>query len=288
MAARREQPAGCRDAATPFMLHVIAGGQLPRRAPAGHAGTAQQRGHHRPDRTAPMWPSASARCATPPCTCPAAGQQPRPGAGHGRHRCGAPRRLQDLAVTPCWASPSRRPQRLAAAHGHTAAAPAIASSSGETLRQLALAGSGIVCLSDFMTRGTAGPAGWCRCSCGRAWTSARPSTRSTTAHRPVLTHHQFPGPCGPAPGPAGLRGLSEAAARRAAGPAQQHGAQCLRLEGLGHEVVHPRIQAALAVLGHHAGTHGDDGQAGGRNRRSAAWPATPSRQGICGSISTAS
>jgi len=31
-------------------------------------------------------------------------------------------------------------------------APAIASSSGETLRQLALAGLGIVCLSDFMTR----------------------------------------------------------------------------------------------------------------------------------------
>jgi DNA-binding transcriptional LysR family regulator len=30
--------------------------------------------------------------------------------------------------------------------------PAIASSSGETLRQLALAGAGIVCLSDFMTR----------------------------------------------------------------------------------------------------------------------------------------
>ena len=30
--------------------------------------------------------------------------------------------------------------------------PAIASSSGETLRQMALAGLGIVCLSDFMTR----------------------------------------------------------------------------------------------------------------------------------------
>jgi DNA-binding transcriptional LysR family regulator len=30
--------------------------------------------------------------------------------------------------------------------------PAIASSSGETLRSLALAGQGIVCLSDFMTR----------------------------------------------------------------------------------------------------------------------------------------
>jgi len=30
--------------------------------------------------------------------------------------------------------------------------PAIASSSGETLRQLALEGAGIVCLSDFMTR----------------------------------------------------------------------------------------------------------------------------------------
>jgi DNA-binding transcriptional LysR family regulator len=30
--------------------------------------------------------------------------------------------------------------------------PALAASSGETLRQLAIAGQGIVCLSDFMTR----------------------------------------------------------------------------------------------------------------------------------------
>ena len=31
-------------------------------------------------------------------------------------------------------------------------APALAASSGETLRQLTLAGQGVVCLSDFMTR----------------------------------------------------------------------------------------------------------------------------------------
>lgn len=37
-------------------------------------------------------------------------------------------------------------------HGPLRIRPAIASSSGETLRQLALAGAGIVCLSDFMTR----------------------------------------------------------------------------------------------------------------------------------------
>jgi hypothetical protein len=102
-------------------------------------------------------------------------------------RCGTPRRLQDLAGTPCWASPSRRRSttgRCARPRAHRCASPAIASSSGETLRQLALAGAGIVCLSDFMTRRTAAAAGWCRCSCGRAWTSARPSTRSITATPP--------------------------------------------------------------------------------------------------------
>jgi DNA-binding transcriptional LysR family regulator len=71
-------------------------------------------------------------------------------------RCGTPRRLQDLAghtllgftqpeTLNDWPlrTPEGTPLRIA---------PAIASSSGETLRQLALAGSGIVCLSDFMTR----------------------------------------------------------------------------------------------------------------------------------------
>lgn len=54
-----------------------------------------------------MWPSPSARCATPPCT-------------RGRSATAAFR---------CWPT----------------------TPSGETLRQLALAGAGIVCLSDFMT-----------------------------------------------------------------------------------------------------------------------------------------
>jgi len=71
-------------------------------------------------------------------------------------RCGTPRRLQELASHTLlgftqpetlndWPlrTPEGTPLRIT---------PAIASSSGETLRQLALAGSGIVCLSDFMTR----------------------------------------------------------------------------------------------------------------------------------------
>ena len=70
-------------------------------------------------------------------------------------RCGTPRRLQELAGHTLlgftqpdglndWPlrTPEGTPLRIT---------PAIASSSGETLRQLALAGAGIVCLSDFMT-----------------------------------------------------------------------------------------------------------------------------------------
>ena len=52
---------------------------------------------------------------------------------------------------------------------------------------------------------------------------------------------------------------------RGAGGGQEapHGRdQFLGLEGLGHEVVHASIQAALAILRHHAGTHRDDGQLG--------------------------
>jgi DNA-binding transcriptional LysR family regulator len=49
--------------------------------------------------------------------------------------------------------PARITERLAAqdAGGVVHIKPTIASSSGETLRSLALAGQGIVCLSDFMT-----------------------------------------------------------------------------------------------------------------------------------------
>ncbi len=68
---------------------------------------------------------------------------------------GHPRRVQDLAkhallgfnqpeALNVWpiSGPDNEPYRIS---------PTIWSSSGETLRQLALAGAGIVCLSDFMT-----------------------------------------------------------------------------------------------------------------------------------------
>ena len=45
-------------------------------------------------------------------------------------------------------------------------------------------------------------------------------------------------------------------------PLLQHLEQALGLDGFGHEVVHPRVQAALAVFGHGVGGHGHDRQLG--------------------------
>lgn len=84
-------------------------------------------------------------------------------------------RLRVLA-SPAYLEARGKPRSVAALSGHTllgftqpeslnrwplrgdhgdewAVSPAITASSGETLRQLALAGAGIVCLSDFMTAG---------------------------------------------------------------------------------------------------------------------------------------
>ena len=161
MAARREQPAGRLrvDAATPFMLHVIA--PLVDSYRAAHPQVTLELHsnegitdliEHRTDvafrigtlrdstlHARPLGSSRIRVLASPDYLA----------------RCGTPRRLQDLAGHTLlgftqpeglndWPlrTPEGTPLRIT---------PAIASSSGETLRQLALAGAGIVCLSDFVT-----------------------------------------------------------------------------------------------------------------------------------------
>ena len=161
MAARREQPAGRLrvDAATPFMLHVIA--PLVDSYRAAHPQVTLELHsnegitdliEHRTDvafrigtlrdstlHARPLGSSRIRVLASPAYLA----------------RCGTPRRLQDLAghtllgftqpeALNDWPlrTPEGTPLRIT---------PAVASPSGETLRQLALAGAGIVCLSDFMT-----------------------------------------------------------------------------------------------------------------------------------------
>ncbi|WP_022979670.1 LysR substrate-binding domain-containing protein [Ideonella sp. B508-1] len=161
MAARREQPAGRLrvDAATPFMLHVIV--PLVDSYRAAHPQVTLELHsnegitdliEHRTDvafrigtlrdstlHARPLGSSRIRVLASPDYLT----------------RCGTPRRLQELAGHTLlgftqpeglndWPlrTPEGTPLRIA---------PAIASPSGETLRQLALAGAGIVCLSDFMT-----------------------------------------------------------------------------------------------------------------------------------------
>lgn len=161
MAARREQPAGRLrvDAATPFMLHVIV--PLVDSYRAAHPQVMLELHsnegitdliEHRTDvafrigtlrdstlHARPLGSSRIRVLASPDYLA----------------RCGTPRRLQDLVghtllgftqpeALNDWPlrTPEGTPLRIA---------PAIASPSGETLRQLALAGAGIACLSDFMT-----------------------------------------------------------------------------------------------------------------------------------------
>lgn len=161
MAARREKPAGRLrvDAATPFMLHVIVPlvdsyraahpqVMLELHSSEGITDLIERRtdvafriGTLR-DSTLHARPLGSCRIrvlASPAYLA----------------RCGRPRRLQGLAghTLPGFTQPEglndwplRTPEGTP-----LRIAPAIASPSGETLRQLALAGAGIVCLSDFMT-----------------------------------------------------------------------------------------------------------------------------------------
>ena len=161
MAARREQPAGRLrvDAATPFMLHVIV--PLVDSYRAAHPQVTLELHSNEgitdliEHRTDVAFRIGTLRDST---------LHARP-LGSSRIRvlaspdylagCGTPRRLQELAGHTLlgftqpdglndWPlrTPEGTPLRIT---------PSIASSSGETLRQLALAGAGIVCLSDFMT-----------------------------------------------------------------------------------------------------------------------------------------
>jgi len=161
MAARRRQPAGRLrvNAATPFMLHVVAPlvPQFRRAFPqitleldtdelnidllerrtdvAIRIGTLRDSTLH----ARPLCTSRIRVLASPAYL-----------ASHGK-----PRRVEDLASHTLLGftqpeSLNRWPLR--GAHGDDwAIAPAITASSGETLRQLTLAGAGIACLSDFMT-----------------------------------------------------------------------------------------------------------------------------------------
>lgn len=161
MAARRRQPAGRLrvNAATPFMLHVVAPlvpefrrafpqitleldtdelniDLLERRTDVAiRIGTLRDSTLH----ARPLCTSRIRVLASPAYL-----------ASHGK-----PRRVEDLASHTLLGftqpeSLNRWPLR--GAHGDDwAIAPAITASSGETLRQLTLAGAGIACLSDFMT-----------------------------------------------------------------------------------------------------------------------------------------
>jgi len=161
MAARRLQPAGRLrvNAATPFMLHVVAPlvpefrraftqitleldtdelniDLLERRTDVAiRIGTLRDSTLH----ARPLCTSRIRVLASPAYL-----------ASHGK-----PRRVEDLASHTLLGftqpeSLNRWPLR--GAHGDDwAIAPAITASSGETLRHLALSGAGIACLSDFMT-----------------------------------------------------------------------------------------------------------------------------------------
>ncbi|RYF22978.1 MAG: LysR family transcriptional regulator [Comamonadaceae bacterium] len=163
MAARRLQPAGLLrvNAATPFMLHVVAPlvPDFRRAFPqitleldtdelnidllARRTDVAIRIGALR-DSSLNARPLATSRLRVL--------ASPAYLAAHGR-----PRRVQDLAEHTLlgFTQPdalNRWPLR--GAHGDDwGTTPDITASSGETLRQLALAGAGIACLSDFMTAG---------------------------------------------------------------------------------------------------------------------------------------
>lgn len=161
MAARREQPAGRLrvDAATPFMLHVIV--PLVDSYRAAHPQVTLELHSNEgitdliEHRTDVAFRIGTLRDSTLHAR-PIGSSRIRVLASPGYlARCGTPRRLQELAGHTLlgftqpeglndWPlrTPEGTPLRIT---------PAIASPSGETLRQLALAGAGIVCLSDFMT-----------------------------------------------------------------------------------------------------------------------------------------
>ncbi|WP_116138819.1 LysR substrate-binding domain-containing protein [Trinickia diaoshuihuensis] len=163
MAARRERPSGRLrvDAATPFMLHVIVPLVQGYRARYPQVELELNSNEdiidlleRRTDvaiRIGPLRDSTLHRkavgrsrmriLASPPYL--DAHGHPKRVSDLSRHALLGFTRPETLNVWPI-AGVDNEPYRIA---------PAIVSSSGETLRQLALAGAGIVCLSDFMTAG---------------------------------------------------------------------------------------------------------------------------------------
>ncbi|BDB24388.1 LysR family transcriptional regulator [Cupriavidus sp. P-10] len=165
MAARRMQPVGRLrvDAATPFMLHVIVPlvdgfrarypqVELELNSNEGIIDLIEKRTDVAfrigalKDSTLHARPigSSRVRVLASPAYVQRHGTPATPGdlAGHALLGFTQPESLND------WPLRDERGERGDAVH----IKPTIASSSGETLRHLALAGLGIVCLSDFMTR----------------------------------------------------------------------------------------------------------------------------------------
>ncbi|WP_310633310.1 LysR substrate-binding domain-containing protein, partial [Paraburkholderia sp.] len=161
MAARRERPSGRLrvDAATPFMLHVIVPLvqgyrarypqiELELNSNEGIIDLLERRTDvairigQLKDSTLHSKPvgRSRVRVLASPAYLKAHGQ-PRRVADLAKHTLLGFTEPEALNVWPL-AGPDNEPYRIA---------PGIRSSSGETLRQLALAGEGIVCLSDFMT-----------------------------------------------------------------------------------------------------------------------------------------
>lgn len=163
MAARRRQPAGRLrvNAATPFMLHVV----VPL-VPAFHRAYPQitleldtdelniDLLERRTDVAIRIGALRDSSLNARPLYASRLRVLASPGylAAHGRPRTAADLARHSLLGFTQPDSLNRWPLR--GAHGDEwAIAPAIAASSGETLRQLALRGAGIACLSDFLTAG---------------------------------------------------------------------------------------------------------------------------------------
>lgn len=162
MAARREQPAGRLrvDAASPFMLHVIV--PLVDGYRAAHPQVTLELHsnegitdliEHRTDVAFRIGPLRDSTLHARPIGSSRLRVLASP---DYLARCGAPRRVAELArhtLLGFTQPEALNDWPLRTAEGSALRIqPTLSSSSGETLRQLALAGAGIACLSDFMTR----------------------------------------------------------------------------------------------------------------------------------------
>jgi DNA-binding transcriptional LysR family regulator len=163
MAVRRQQPAGRLriDAASPFMLHVIVPlvGEFRRLYPQIELELASNDQiidllERRTDVAIRIGPLRDSTLHARPLGSSRLRVLASPGY---LERHGRPRKVEDLArhVLLGFSQPeslNRWPLRDRRG-GEVRIEPQVSASSGETLRQLALAGEGLVCLSDFMTLG---------------------------------------------------------------------------------------------------------------------------------------